>query len=70
MDREQTIEHLWEIAGHGARLEDIEKAYSAGVLACLEIAKEIHARATKAAHSDAEELPSECVGSNEAHQRQ
>lgn len=70
MDKEQIIEQLCERAGHGTRLEDIEKAYSAGVLACLEIVKEIHIRAAKAVHPDAEGLLRECLGRIEAHQRQ
>jgi hypothetical protein len=32
MDKEQIIEKLWELAGHGTRREDIEGAYEAGAL--------------------------------------
>lgn len=32
MDKEQAIEKLWELSGHGTRREDVEAAYQAGAL--------------------------------------
>lgn len=61
MNKEQVIDRLWEQAGHGTHREDIEAAYAAGVAACLEIVKAIHAEAGKVAHPDAEGWTKECV---------
>lgn len=32
LNKEQVIENLWELAGHGTRRQDIEAAYQAGSL--------------------------------------
>lgn len=59
--REQVIERLFENAGHGARREDVEAAFAAGVDECLLVAEAIHTEADDVAHPDAKIWTAECV---------
>lgn len=40
-DREATIMRLWELSGHGARREDVEAAYEAGVAASVQLCESL-----------------------------
>jgi len=61
LPKEKVVEKLWEDAGQGTRLQDIEAAYAAGVDACILIAQDIHAEAAEVAHPDAAFWMAKCV---------